>query len=70
MLIKFCICIDKNKMHVVSIARFFFFFFLFFFCFFLSFLTELLPLIDFRIVFYARYLVYSFVNFDQILYMH
>ena len=54
-LIKFCICIDKYKIHVVCNARYFW-----------SILTELWPLIDVRILFMLNIL---WINL-WILYMH
>ena len=58
-LIKFCICIDKYKIHIVLNTC----------CFFGQFLT-VMALDRHQNFVYAQYLVNEFVDFDQILYMH
>ena len=58
-LIKFCVCIDKYKIHVVSNARYFW-----------SIFNRVMAHDRRQNFVYAQYLVNSFVDFDQILYMH
>ena len=57
-LIKFCVCIDRYKIHVVSNA-----------CYFWSIFNRVMAL-DWQNFVYALYLVNWFLDFDQILYMH
>ena len=58
-LIKFCICIDIYKIHVVSNARYIW-----------SIFNTILALDGRQNFVYVQYLVNLFVDFDQILYMH
>ena len=58
-LIKFCICIDKYKIHAVSNARYFW-----------SIFNRIMALDQRQKFVYAQYPVNEFVDFDQILYMH
>ena len=58
-MIKFCICIDTYKIHVVSNAHYFW-----------SISNRLMALDRRQNFVYAQYLVNKFVDFDQIFYMY